>query len=89
MFFFWSGQELMNGPVTHNIAPQNKVTQCLQTDTGAAVVRCSYFGLSETIHLYLTVCTHFLSLHIIAGEYVCSQKDSDDLEITLQRVMYV
>ncbi len=35
--FFWSGQELMNGSVTHNIAPQNKVTQCLQTDTGAAV----------------------------------------------------
>ncbi len=61
--FFWSGQELMNGSVTHNIAPQTKVTQCLQTDTGAAVVGCSYSGLSETIHLYLTVHTFSQPTH--------------------------
>lgn len=36
--FFQSGQELMNGSVTNNIALQNKVKQCHQTDPRTAVM---------------------------------------------------
>lgn len=50
----------MNGSVTYNIAPQNKVTQCHQTDPRAAVS-----ASTETLAFvqYLAQCADSLSAY--------------------------
>lgn len=76
--FSQSGQELMNGSVTNNIALQNKVRQCYQADPRPAVMgldaepdftNCTNMFLDQ--HLYCCVLGYNQGLELLHRCYSC------------------